>query len=67
MECSSKLVEAVALKQATVAVVANFIHDTIIFRFGIPKYIQFNNVTFSVNSHVRELYEEYGIDYIKFN
>lgn len=67
MECSSKLVEAVALKRATVAVVANFIHDTIIFRFGIPKYIQFNNVTSSVNSHVRELYEEYGIDYIKFN
>lgn len=45
--------------------VTNFIRENVIYRFGIPKRFLSDNGTPFVNSEVRQLCEEYVIDYIK--
>jgi hypothetical protein len=60
-EYFTKWVEAVSLRKATGAAVANFIREHIITRFGIPyKLISDNGMPF-VNKDVRELLEHYQV------
>uniref|UniRef100_A0A2N9FI93 Integrase catalytic domain-containing protein n=1 Tax=Fagus sylvatica TaxID=28930 RepID=A0A2N9FI93_FAGSY len=60
-EYFSKWVEAVPLRKATGAAVANFIREHIIIRFGIPHKIISDNGTSFVNKNVREVLEHYRI------
>uniref|UniRef100_A0A2N9G531 Uncharacterized protein n=1 Tax=Fagus sylvatica TaxID=28930 RepID=A0A2N9G531_FAGSY len=60
-EYFSKWVEAVPLRKATGAAVANFIREHIITRFGIPHKIISDNGTPFVNKNVREVLEHYRI------
>jgi ribonuclease HI len=60
-EYFSKWVEAIPLRKATGAVVANFIREHIITRFGIPHKIISDNGTPFVNKNVREVLEHYRI------
>uniref|UniRef100_A0A2N9GEB7 RNA-directed DNA polymerase n=1 Tax=Fagus sylvatica TaxID=28930 RepID=A0A2N9GEB7_FAGSY len=60
-EYFSKWVEAVPLRKATGAAVANFIREHIITRFGIPHKIISDNGTPFVNKNVREVLEHYQI------
>ena len=57
----SKWVEAILLRKATSAAVANFIQEHIITRFGIPHKIISDNGTPFVNKSVREVLEHYRI------
>uniref|UniRef100_A0A2N9HC24 Integrase catalytic domain-containing protein n=1 Tax=Fagus sylvatica TaxID=28930 RepID=A0A2N9HC24_FAGSY len=60
-EYFTKWVEAIPLRKATGAAVANFIREHIITRFGIPhKFISDNGTPF-VNKDVREMLEHYRI------
>jgi hypothetical protein len=64
-EYFSKWVEAIPLRKATGAAVANFICEHIITRFGIPhKIISDNGIPF-VNKSVREVLEHYWIKHCK--
>ncbi|EOX94601.1 Polyprotein, putative [Theobroma cacao] len=65
MECFTKQVEAVPLKKATGSIVANFIKENIICRFGIPKRILSDNDTPFVNSSVRKILALYAVDHVK--
>uniref|UniRef100_A0A2N9FH10 Integrase catalytic domain-containing protein n=1 Tax=Fagus sylvatica TaxID=28930 RepID=A0A2N9FH10_FAGSY len=60
-EYFSKWVEAIHLRKATGAAVANFIREHIITRFGIPHRIISDNGTPFVNKNVREVLEHYRI------
>jgi transposase InsO family protein len=60
-EYFSKWVEAIPLRKATGAAVANFIREHIITRFGIPHKIISDNDTPFVNKNVREVLEHYRI------
>uniref|UniRef100_A0A2N9HR17 Integrase catalytic domain-containing protein n=1 Tax=Fagus sylvatica TaxID=28930 RepID=A0A2N9HR17_FAGSY len=60
-EYFSKWVEAIPLRKATGAAVANFIREHIITRFGIPHKIISDNGTPFVNKSVREVLEHYQI------
>jgi transposase InsO family protein len=60
-EYFSKWVEAIPLRKATGAAVANFIREHIITRFGIPHKIISDNGTPFVNKSVREVLEHYRI------
>lgn len=66
-ECYIKWVEVVPLKRASESVVANFIRDNIICKFGIPKSILSDNSTPFVNYHERELFEQYEVDHVNSN
>jgi ribonuclease HI len=60
-EYFTKWVEAVSLRRATGAAVANFIREHIITRFGIPYKLISDNGTPFVNKDVRELLEHYQV------
>uniref|UniRef100_A0A2N9GKK5 Integrase catalytic domain-containing protein n=1 Tax=Fagus sylvatica TaxID=28930 RepID=A0A2N9GKK5_FAGSY len=57
----TKWVEAVSLRKATGAAVANFIREHIITRFGIPYKLISDNGTPFMNKDVRELLEHYQV------
>lgn len=46
------MVDVVALKRASEAIVANFIRDNAIFCFGISKRVLYDNGTSFVSAHV---------------
>ncbi|CAL2271165.1 unnamed protein product [Prunus armeniaca] len=60
-EYFTKWVEAVPLRKATGAVVANFIREYIVCRFGIPYKIVTDNGTPFVNKQVSSTLSGYGI------
>ena len=60
-EYFTKWVEAIPLKKATRAAVANFIREHIVCRFGIPHRIINDNGTPFINKDVRRVVEQYGI------
>uniref|UniRef100_A0A2N9HJD4 RNA-directed DNA polymerase n=1 Tax=Fagus sylvatica TaxID=28930 RepID=A0A2N9HJD4_FAGSY len=60
-EYFTKWVEAIPLRKATGAAVANFIREHIITRFGIPHKIISDNGTPFVNKDVREVLGHYRI------
>jgi hypothetical protein len=60
-EYFTKCVEAIPLRKATGAAVANFIREHIITRFGIPHKIISDNGTPFVNKDVREVLEHYRV------
>uniref|UniRef100_A0A2N9HXB3 Uncharacterized protein n=1 Tax=Fagus sylvatica TaxID=28930 RepID=A0A2N9HXB3_FAGSY len=60
-EYFTKWVEAIPLRKATGAAVANFIREHIITRFGIPHKIISDNGTPFVNKNVKEVLEHYRI------
>lgn len=47
------MVDVVALKRASEAIVANFIRDNAIFCFGISKRVLYDNGTSFVSAHVQ--------------
>ena len=57
----TKWVEAIPLKKATRAAIANFIREHIITRFGIPKRLSNDNGTPSINKDMKGLTEAYYI------
>ena len=65
MEYFPKWVAAVSLKKATGPTVANFIHEHIICRFGIPHKIVSDNGTPFVNKDVRKLFDHRHIKHRK--
>ncbi|EOX99301.1 Uncharacterized protein TCM_007935 [Theobroma cacao] len=65
VECFTKWVEVIPLKKATRSIVANFIEENIICRFGTPKHILSDNGTPFVNSSVKELLALYDVDHVK--
>jgi ribonuclease HI len=60
-EYFTKWVEAIPLRKATGAAVANFIREHIITRFGIPYKLITDNGTPFVNKDVREVLEHYRV------
>jgi transposase InsO family protein len=64
-EYFSKWVEVILFRKATGAAVANFIHEHIITKFGIPHKIISDNGTPFVNKSVREVLEHYRIKHRK--
>jgi hypothetical protein len=64
-EYFTKLVEAIPLKKATGAVVANFIREHIICRFGIPHKIVTNNGTPFINKDVRAMTKHYRVKHYR--
>lgn len=62
---NTKWVEAIPMKRADGATVANFIRENSIFRFGIPKVILSDNGTPFINRHVRRTLAAYGIKHKK--
>ena len=60
-EYFTKWVEAIPLRKAIGSVVANFIREHIITRFGIPHKIINDNGTPSVNKDVQEVLEHYRV------
>ena len=60
-ELYTKWVEAVPLKKATGAAVANFIREYIVCRFGIPYKIITDNGTPFVNKQVSDTLKAYGV------
>ena len=61
MEYFTKWAEAVPLRKATGGVVANFIKENIIIRFGVPHRIISDNGTPFVNNDVRKMLEFYQV------
>ena len=57
----TKWAEAMPLHKATRGVVANFIKENIIVRFGVPHRIISDNGTPFVNSEVRKMLEFYQV------
>ncbi|XP_059638838.1 uncharacterized protein LOC132281120 [Cornus florida] len=64
-ENAKSIVEAIALSTATGQVVANFIKESIICRFGVPRVIISDNGTPFVNSRVRALLRRYQMAHHK--
>ncbi|GMP93460.1 hypothetical protein CsSME_00043281 [Camellia sinensis var. sinensis] len=64
-ELSTKWVEAIPLKNATGPVVANFIKENIICRFGVPNTILSDNGTPFINKYVKSLLETYQVKHHK--
>ena len=60
-EYFTKWAEAVPLRKASEGVVANFIKENIIVRFGVPHRIISDNGTPFVNSDVRKMLEFYEV------
>uniref|UniRef100_A0A2N9HMF5 Uncharacterized protein n=2 Tax=Fagus sylvatica TaxID=28930 RepID=A0A2N9HMF5_FAGSY len=60
-EYFTKWVEAIPLRRATGAAVANFIREHIITRFGIPYKLITDNGTPFINKDVREVLEHYRV------
>uniref|UniRef100_A0A2N9H5W3 RNA-directed DNA polymerase n=1 Tax=Fagus sylvatica TaxID=28930 RepID=A0A2N9H5W3_FAGSY len=60
-EYFTKWVEAIPLRKATGAAVANFIREHIITRFGIPYKLISDNGTPFINKDVREVLEHYRV------
>ena len=60
-EYFTKWVEAIPLKKATGAAVANFIQNHIITRFGIPRRLISDNGTPFINKYMKGLTEAYHI------
>uniref|UniRef100_A0A2N9IKX5 RNA-directed DNA polymerase n=1 Tax=Fagus sylvatica TaxID=28930 RepID=A0A2N9IKX5_FAGSY len=60
-EYFTKWVEAIPLRKATGAAVANFIREHIITRFGIPYKLVTDNGTPFINKDVREMLEHYRV------
>ncbi|XP_028123760.1 uncharacterized protein LOC114320885 [Camellia sinensis] len=60
-ELSTKWVKAIPLKNTTGPAVANFIKEIIIYRFGVPHTILWNNGTPFINKHVKSLLETYQL------
>lgn len=60
-EYFTKWVEAILLKKATEAVVANFIREHIITRFGIPRRLISDNGTLFINKDMKNLTDAYYI------
>uniref|UniRef100_A0A2N9G8E1 RNA-directed DNA polymerase n=1 Tax=Fagus sylvatica TaxID=28930 RepID=A0A2N9G8E1_FAGSY len=60
-EYFTKWVEAIPLRKATGAAVANFIREHIITRFGIPYKLITDNGTPFINKDVREVLEHYRV------
>jgi hypothetical protein len=60
-EYFTKWVEAIPLRKATGAAVANFIQEHIITRFGIPYKLISDNGTPFINKDVREVLEHYQV------
>uniref|UniRef100_A0A2N9IIW6 Integrase catalytic domain-containing protein n=1 Tax=Fagus sylvatica TaxID=28930 RepID=A0A2N9IIW6_FAGSY len=60
-EYFTKWVEAIPLRKATGAIVANFIREHIITRFGIPYKLISDNGTPFINKDVREVLEHYRV------
>uniref|UniRef100_A0A2N9HPH6 Integrase catalytic domain-containing protein n=1 Tax=Fagus sylvatica TaxID=28930 RepID=A0A2N9HPH6_FAGSY len=60
-EYFTKLVEAIPLRKATGAAVANFIREHIITHFGIPYKLITGNGTPFINKDVREVLEHYRV------
>uniref|UniRef100_A0A2N9INS0 RNA-directed DNA polymerase n=1 Tax=Fagus sylvatica TaxID=28930 RepID=A0A2N9INS0_FAGSY len=60
-EYFTKWVEAIHLRKATGVVVANFIREHIITRFGIPYKLITDNGTPFINKDVREVLEHYRV------
>ena len=60
-EYFTKQAKAVPLCKATEGVVANFIKENIIVRFGVPHRIISDNNTLFVNSDVRKMLEFYQV------
>uniref|UniRef100_A0A2N9HSM7 Uncharacterized protein n=1 Tax=Fagus sylvatica TaxID=28930 RepID=A0A2N9HSM7_FAGSY len=60
-EYFTKWVEAIPLKKATGAAVANFIREHIITRFGIPYKLITDNGTPFINKDVQEVLEHYRV------
>ena len=56
-EIFTKRVEVVAMKKAAGSSVANFLRENIIFRFGVPSKIIYDNDTPFLNKDVRYLIE----------
>ncbi|XP_059635388.1 uncharacterized protein LOC132277555 [Cornus florida] len=65
MGICTKWVEAVALSMAIGQVVANFIKENIIYRFGIPRVILSDNRTLFVNGRVRALFQQYHVTHYR--
>ena len=61
MKYFTKWVEAIPLRKIMGDVVANFIKEKIIAKFGVPHRIINNNGTPFVNSEVRKLLEFYQV------
>ena len=61
-----KWVEAIHLKKATGAAVANFIRNHIITRFGIPRRLISDNGTPFINKDMKGLTEAYHIKHGRF-
>ena len=57
----TKWVEAIPLKKATGAAIANFVREHIITRFGIPKRLISDNGTSFINKGMKGLTEAYYI------
>ena len=60
-EYFTKWAKAISLRKATGGVVANFIKENIIVRFGVPHKIISDNSTPFVNSDVRKMLEFYEV------
>jgi hypothetical protein len=60
-EYFTKWVEAIPLRKATGAAIANFIREHIITRFGIPYKLISDNGTPLINKDVREVLEHYRV------
>lgn len=60
----TKWVEAIALKRVSKRLPVS-VGENFICRFGIPRNVICKNGTPFVNSYVRRLYEQYGVDYVK--
>ncbi|CAL5444637.1 unnamed protein product [Camellia sinensis] len=64
-ELSTKWVEVILLKNATGPVVANFIKENIICRFGVPNTIISDNSTAFIKKYVKSLLETYQVKHHK--
>ncbi|CAL5441146.1 unnamed protein product [Camellia sinensis] len=64
-ELSTKWVEAILLKNATGPIVANFIKENIICRFGVPNTIISDNGTAFIKKYVKSLLETYQVKHHK--
>jgi hypothetical protein len=61
----TKWVEAIPLKKATCAAIANFIWEHIICRFGIPYKIVTDNGAPFINKDVRAMTKHYHVKHLK--
>lgn len=64
-EMYPKWVEAISIRKATREAVAKFIKEHIVFRFGVPQVILFDNGTPFVNRDVKSLLGKYHVKHYK--